>query len=383
MPVTMPRGASGRQRPAGQHPCRPVMSVSMASRAAAWVVAGPPGAGKSTVAACCWPAAPGPRAAGQGHDVRAVRGRDAGRGRAPAGRARGPVVRRARQGARVRRDDGHRAGDPRRTAARCCCPGRSPGRSTMPAAGGPGSPTWAAARCAWSGSARTRPRCTAGWPPAARAGTRPSWPTSRRSPPACGSAPSPRRRTPRSTTAVDRARAAGRPGHRAVAGPTNTWQSGCTAARPRRPPPSAPSAITEAPAPSWLRDQLWMSQATAATGVAGEHRRTRVTPGSRPGGLRSPAGPRSGVSGLAPGGARHHPGRSPGRCRSIGPVTGRAAGGRLRRGDARAPSRTRPATVPAAAAGWARRSFKPRAHVRDHGNPSALCATRSVITKRS
>src|SRR6266487_3930583 len=49
-----------------------------------------------------------PGAAGQGHDIRVVRGGRARLGRAAARRARGAVVRRARQGARVRRDDGHR-----------------------------------------------------------------------------------------------------------------------------------------------------------------------------------------------------------------------------------------------------------------------------------
>src|SRR5262245_22037073 len=72
--------------------------------------------------------------------------------------------------------------------------------------GGPGSLGWAGGRCAWSGSARTPPRAVTGWLPAGPGATRPSWRTSRGSPPACGSMPGPRSRTSPSTTASPRPR---------------------------------------------------------------------------------------------------------------------------------------------------------------------------------
>ena len=108
-------------------------------------------------------AAPGARPAGQGHALRVVRRGDAGRGGPPSRRTRGPLVRRARQGARVPRDDRGGPGDPRPTAARCCSTARSPSRSATRPAGGPGSRSWAASRCGWSGCGPTRPRCGSGW----------------------------------------------------------------------------------------------------------------------------------------------------------------------------------------------------------------------------
>src|SRR5215831_3262710 len=89
-------------------------------------------------------------------------------------------------------------------AAPSCCPARSPSRSMTLTDGGPGSLTWAAGRCVWSGSAQTPPRSGIGWPPAGPGAMRPSWPTSRGSPPACGSTPRPRPRTSQSTTASPR-----------------------------------------------------------------------------------------------------------------------------------------------------------------------------------
>ena len=86
----------------------------------------------------CWPPRPGAR------------------------RARRPVVRRARQGARVRRDHRHRPRDP---LARLSGPAVRPvhrGRFTTPTGGVTGPLNWAAGLSAWSGSGLTRPPCGTG-----------------------------------------------------------------------------------------------------------------------------------------------------------------------------------------------------------------------------
>ena len=168
-------------------------------------MAGPPGAGKSTVTrAAARPARPGARAAGQGHGVRRVRRGDARRGRAVRRRARGRLVRRAHQGARVRRARRRHPGDPRP---------RLPGARDRPvhhgdprrgALGANGSRSSAGRPSGWSGCAPTPPRCDAGCSPAARRATRASSPTSTPSSPACGPTTHPRCRTSPSTTATAR-----------------------------------------------------------------------------------------------------------------------------------------------------------------------------------